>query len=202
MTVEEKLYFRSLVSLYEQQKLLEQDVEETDLGDEMPEEVVVDDTVSDGVEPDESQIEADSPEGSELDDADYLDEEASEGSPMGEELEVSESQKLAKLFDLFKSLLDYTESFYDSLENIDINLLDEEQNNEISEKKDKLFNLLEKQKSYIKEVFSSEKYEKSLYVYILLRTELMEIIRSIRNALGLDSSEEELKNIKDVNLKK
>jgi len=187
----EKSYFESLISLYEfkvddgtnmtQQKIADSgnDVDsDKGLNDLNPEE-----DFDSGV---------DSEDLSELDDADYLsDEEASDLSPMIDAIEVSDKQKLLKLFDLFKELLDYSEMFQESLEAIDFNLLEKEKNVKLRRSKDKLESMIEKLENYINEVFYGEKYEKALYVYILLRTELLTNIKLLREILGLNEIQDE-----------
>jgi len=187
----EKSYFESLISLYEfkvddgtnmtQQKIADSgnDVDsDKGLNDLNPEE-----DFDSGV---------DSEDLSELDDADYLsDEEASDLSPMIDAIEVSDKQKLLKLLDLFKELLDYSEMFQESLEAIDFNLLEKEKNVKLRRSKDKLESMIEKLENYINEVFYGEKYEKALYVYILLRTELLTNIKLLREILGLNEIQDE-----------
>jgi hypothetical protein len=129
-----------------------------------------------------------------LDDADYLssDEEDEVGlSPMmdDEVIEVSDKQKLLKLFDLFKELVDYSQMFYDSLNTVDFNLLEKDKFTKLRETRTKLFTLIEKLENYINEVFYGEKYEKALYVYILLRTELLTNIKLLREILELNKEE-------------
>ena len=128
-----------------------------------------------------------------LDDADYLSSEEDEVglSPMMDEevIEVSDKQKLLKLFDLFKELVDYSQLFYDSLDTVDFNLLEKDKFDKLRETRTKLFTLIEKLENYINEVFYGEKYEKALYVYILLRTELLTNIKLLREILELNKEE-------------
>ena len=116
-------------------------------------------------------------------DADYLLQGGGEIPSMEEPLEVSEKQKLLKLFSLFKTLLTYGEVFLESLEKISIDMIDEEKIKEIKIYKDQLKKLTEKIRDYLKEIFVSEKYEKSLYAYILMRTELLSLVKMLREIL-------------------
>jgi hypothetical protein len=203
-------YFKTLVSLYEHQKLTEEeyDEEQAQLADAGTD-ALTQDEAGLGIAPpaDDAGIEtAQADPNAVLQDSEYLNQDAGiPGVPnaMGVAPDVSESQRLVKLFGLYKKLLEYTETFYDSLENIDIDLLDEKESTQITKNREKLFSLMEKQKSYMTDVFPKEgKYEKSLYVYVLMRTELAAIIESVRANIGLDRKEEGPTDETGENLKK
>jgi hypothetical protein len=200
-------YFKSLVSLYESQKLTEADSDQI-AAQEADEGTDVEQTQEPGLALPDQQAGIETaqqlpPAG--LEDAGYLQDGTASGLPdaLGVEPGVAESQRLAKLFELYKKLLEYTENFYDSLENIDIDLLDEKEGKEIARNREKLFSLMEKQKSYMTDVFTKEdKYEKSLYVYVLMRTELTAIIASVRSNMGLDQRNDSPADEIGENLKK
>lgn len=135
-----------------------------------------------------------------LSDADYLQGDdpmmmEPELSPIEDAIEVSEQKKLIKLLGLYRELMNYTTVFYDSLENIDTSTLEKEDNDETRRLKKKILALKDKLRDYIIDRYADEKYEKSLYVYILLRTELLTIITLLRKILGVDkNTKEDTKN--------
>lgn len=134
-----------------------------------------------------------------LNDADYM--AAEEGLPQEEGfhdvVEVSDKQKQIRLLELFRELLEYSKIFYETLETIDFNLLEKDPTTKLRYSKKKLFDMIEKLESYITDVFYGEQYEKSLYVYILLRTELLTNIKLLRQVLNLDKREKELETEKN-----
>lgn len=101
-------------------------------------------------------------------------------------MEESEQKRMMKLLELFQKLANYGDVFYESLDVIDSNLIDEENSQDLRQLKNKIFEIMEKIKDYIFDNFADEKYERALYVYILLRTELITSIRLLRKVLGLD----------------
>ena len=130
-----------------------------------------------------------------LSDADYLQGDPMmmmepELSPIENAIEVSEQKKLIKLLGLYRELMNYTTVFYDNLEDIDTSTLETEKNQEIRILKDKLSSLKDKLRDYIVDRYADETYEKSLYVYILLRTELLTIVKLLRKLLGVDKNEQ------------
>jgi cystathionine beta-lyase/cystathionine gamma-synthase len=128
-----------------------------------------------------------------LGDANYLSAGEASGNvlpPIGDIVEVSEPKKKAKLFDLLRDLLNYSNVFIESLTNIDMNLLDMEQIEKVRKNTDQVDDVIQKVRTYVTETFPTDKYEKALYVYILLRTELMTIINLLRESLGLNAEPE------------
>ncbi len=124
-----------------------------------------------------------------LGDANYLSGEESVPAPTSGTADVSEKEKLGKIFDLLNELLNYSRTFNETLEGVDLNLLDREKNEGLNIGKKRVVSVSEKLTHYIKEVFPDEKYEKALYVYILLRTELVTAIKSIRELLELNKTD-------------
>jgi len=199
--MERKDYFKKLVMLFEadeEEKIsADPDIDlDTDTGADVKEDIekksdITDDELDSELKP---EMQEDELEGDMLSDQSSLSDE--EELPFGEETQVesadtvSEKIKLEKLFDLYRELIEYKRVFIDSLDNIDTNLLDNERNLKLINYKNKLIKLEEKLKVYITEVFHTEKYEKALYNYILLRTELITIVKLLRDVLNLNDSEE------------
>ncbi len=131
--------------------------------------------------------------GSQLGDADYLSA-GGQGVPAmpqsGEPIEVSEAKKKAKLFELLKDLLNYGNVFVESLTSIDMNLLDMDQIDKVKKNTDQVDDVIGKIRTYVVDTFPTERYEKALYVYILLRTELLTIVKLLRETLGLNAQPE------------
>jgi hypothetical protein len=136
---------------------------------------------------------------SDLGDADYLSTDGEEQKilpPIGDTAGVPEPKKMAKLFGLFKDLLSYSEIFHESLTNIDMNLLSGEKVESIKKNIDRIDDVIDKVRTYIIDTFPTDKYEKALYIYILLRTELMTIIKLLRESLELNVVSDEQKDQK------
>jgi len=191
--MEKREYFRNLIGLFEaSQKEKDMDKE---FSKPLPEEkqIVPQETVENN-----SNSAGNIEEKPELDDADYLSsDEFSPGlSPIDDLALVSEQKKMVKLFGLFRELLNYSTVFYDSLDIIDMNLLDGEKLRELRTEKKLILEVIEKLRNYITESFVNEKYERALYVYILLRTELITIIRLLRELLQLNQKIDENKGEK------
>lgn len=102
------------------------------------------------------------------------------------------SQKLLKLYELYKDLLNYCTVFLDSLGNIDISLLDIEAFKLVKKYTVSTKELTDKINNYMINIYENEDYEKLLYVYILFRTELTTCIRGIRDILKLNNLDEKL----------
>jgi hypothetical protein len=69
---------------------------------------------------------------------------------------------------------------------IDRGLLEIEELRIINKIKEKLDRQSEKIETYLELSFSNEKYEKALYLYIMLRTELLTMIKELRRILHLN----------------
>ena len=184
--MEKKDYYRQLVALYEAVITEEEPA---------PEALPQNDPYG---EPEAAPVDpanpADMQEGPQTEDAQYTGDDgmAPELSPEVEPAEVSDTMKLKKLFDLFNTLLNYGKTLLTSLEDtIDLGLFDEEKLGAFNKIKDRLRRFDEKTTTYISEVFSTEAYERALYVYILLRTELVTIIKLMRVKLELDTVDED-----------
>lgn len=124
-----------------------------------------------------------------LDDANYLNPNMEQPEP-SKDPAVSDTKKLVRLFNLFKNLLTYSEAFYDSLLTIDIDSLDFERLLLTKKYAQSIQTLGEKIRSYLEDNFKNDDYEKALYIYILLRTELLTATRSLREVLELNVEDE------------
>ncbi len=200
----EKNYLRKLVMLFEDEKSEEDLPAETvstkiiDKGSDVKEDIEkkADITDNDEIDNELDSLEANDkqPIGAEetsssLSDSDELP--LSQDTMMVDDgSNVSEKLKLRKLFDLYKDMIEYERVFIDNLENIDTNLLDGEKHKKLVDYKSKLDKLENKLKVYITESLPSEKYERALYNYILMRTELVTIVKLLRDVLNLNDLED------------
>jgi dGTP triphosphohydrolase len=100
--------------------------------------------------------------------------------------DVSDNMKMLKLCDLFYDLQNYEESFIDSLKNIDFNLLEEDECKKLRDYSKRLNRQKEKLVDYINLRIKSDKYEKAVYVYVLLRTEFLASVKKFRELLKLN----------------
>lgn len=198
--MEINVYYKQLVALFESTKKAEEILSEAPYGQEPPVR-----EIPNNIDPYAQQAQPIKPglpmEDPGLSDTDYLQDEDPMSmmmdpqlSPVEDIIEVSEQQRLIKLLGLYRELTNYTTVFHESLENIDTSTLEGDKNEEIRELKKKILALTEKLRSYIIDRYASETYEKSLYVYILLRTELLTIISLLRKILGVDKNDLKDKN--------
>ena len=199
--MEKREYFRNLVTLFEASQK-EKDFDKA-ISKPMPEEKQVVSQEKYVEEKNDLNSAGNINQGPELDDADYLsyDEMTPGLSPMDDLAQVSDQKKMVKLFGLYRELLNYSTVFYDSLDIIDMNLLDSEKFRKIKENKKTILEITEKLRDYLTENFVNEKYERALYVYILLRTELVTVIKLLRESLGLDKQTDEEQEKKEKGLK-
>jgi hypothetical protein len=187
----EKEYFKKLVSLFEAKSDEEEDLPEMASEDRYNVDSGEDamGNASDQMQTQTNDEQGDLGEEPELGDADYLSSDGERNSnlpPMNDP--VAESKKMGKLFDLFKDLLNYSNVFKDSLTTIDMNLLDGEKIGRLRNNIEHVEKIIEKLRKYIIDTLPTEKYEKALYVYILLRTELLTVIKLLRESLELNTA--------------
>jgi len=187
----EKEYFKKLVSLFEAKSDEEEDLPEMASKDQYNVDSGEDamGNASDQMQTQTNDEQGDLGEEPELGDADYLSSDGERNSnlpPMNDP--VAESKKMGKLFDLFKDLLNYSNVFKDSLTTIDMNLLDGEKIGRLRNNIEHVEKIIEKLRKYIIDTLPTEKYEKALYVYILLRTELLTVIKLLRESLELNTA--------------
>jgi len=199
----EKNYLRKLVMLFEDEKSEEGLPPETtstkiaDKGSDVKEDIekkadIDDDEIDnelDSLEANDKQPIGAEETSSSLSDSDELPL-SQDTTMMDNSSDVSEKLKLQKLFDLYRDMIEYERVFIDSLDNIDTNLLDSEKHKKLIDYKSKLDKLENKLKVYITESLPSEKYEKALYNYILMRTELITIVKLLRDVLNLNDLED------------
>jgi hypothetical protein len=129
-----------------------------------------------------------------LADADYMGA-GGAGEPQaiqGDQSSVTDKQKLLKLFDLMGGLLDLCGEFEDSIEKIIENgLLDDKQQAVSQQILRRVKEAGEKIEKYLDMTFPTETYERNLYVYVLLRTELIAAVKAYRRSLGLDRADDD-----------
>jgi len=187
-----KEYFRKLIALYEAANQEEEVLSPAEEVEEQPAAEVPAEEAPEAVGASSNSSTGDGSgtiEDPELGDANYLSGEESIPAPTNGTADVSEREKLVKIFDLLSELMNYSRTFNETLEGIDLNLLDKEKNEKLNLGKRRLVKVSEKLSHYIKEVFPDEKYEKALYVYILLRTEFVTVIKSLRELLELNKTD-------------
>lgn len=119
----------------------------------------------------------------EIEDTNYLNTEQTNSSQLTGNTSLLELEKKKRLFDLFKKLLQYADTFYDSVDSIDVCMVEYEKLEKINKEKNAGRKTKEKIETYIVDGFNVNNYDKSLYIYILLRTELLTIIQNIRKLL-------------------
>lgn len=188
-----KNYYKNLISLFEATAQDKQG-QNPNAEEEVPQEEQQPEQQSQMPEnqeqhPQEANVEAqDGTDG--LDDANYMQQEQGVEQPAEPMPNSSVNpQKLVRLFNLFKNLMNYSDSFEDCLSSIDIDNIDENNFDLYSNLQKDLVSLVEKVKTYLKFNFSNESYEKNLYSYILFRTELLTIIKQLRIILKLDETD-------------
>ena len=121
-----------------------------------------------------------------LDDANYMQAEAPQEQPADDD-----KYKKMKLFSLLKNMLNYTESLLKTIENVDMSTLDDENIKKVDRAKIILNSTLMKLKEYIIDIYSEHTYEQGIYIYVLLRSELLTGISIIRETLGLNKENDE-----------
>jgi hypothetical protein len=191
----EKEYFKNLVSLFEAEEELPEQASDDRFNVDSGE-----DEFGNSSDQMQTQLtgetESDLGEEPDLGDADYL---SSDGGnnlpPMNDP--VAESKKMSKLFELYKDLLNYSSVFKENIVTIDMSLLDGEKIGRLRSNIEHIEKIIEKVRSYIIDTLPTEKYEKALYVYILLRTELLTVVKLLRESLGLNSMSSDPESEKD-----
>ena len=142
----------------------------------------------------------------EMDDADYMNEEPIEAqdqvdpniqmempedapSSPNSQANSADALKTMHLFDLSTKLFDYAEIVEKSLKNIDRTKIARGNIDYLSQLFDVMSRFKSKLRDFIAEVFSKETYEKNLYTYLVLRHELLSIIKYMRSLLRLETLE-------------
>lgn len=194
--MDKKEYFSQLISLYEA-AVVKPDVEDqavyaqqqqiADSGND-----IVDPNVDPGgsVSPEGmAQEEGDGQDSGGLQDAAYLNNYSASND--ASQTTVSDNrQKLVELFGLFRQLLNYSETFSESIEKTTLELLDEKDYYQALQVIKKVKELSEKIRNYLLNTFENDAYEKALYAYVMLRTELLTAVKLLRDILKLNEVEE------------
>lgn len=118
-------------------------------------------------------------------DADYM-----QDPPPEEGLasQVDETEKKKKLFNLMNELLVYNKYFLNNVNDLSIDMIDDENFYQIGRLKDRLTSVNVKLQKYLLDNFVNNEYNRSLYVYILLRTEVLTSVKLLRNLLKIDEN--------------
>lgn len=136
----------------------------------------------------EQPAEEQDPEG--LDDASYISSTSEGAAPANPS---DNSRKLARLFDLMQSLKLYAETLMDTLDSVELGLLDDSAMHAVENYRIALSDLSIKIKDYLNDVFVGDSYEKALYAYVMFRTELLVVLKQLRRLLKLNEVDEDKK---------
>jgi hypothetical protein len=181
-----KEYFSQLFSLYEavsaenvdqfQQEIADtgSDIADNNIDPKGGQEVI-------DPNPKEQSVESDN----DLNDAAYLQNSASDDAS----IESDNREKLVELFELMEHLLNYAESFTLTLDDISYAMLEEVEIAKIKKYRLVIKKLAEKVNVYLTDIFKDQSYEKNLYAYVMLRTELLTTIKLVRSVLNLNEVE-------------
>lgn len=140
------------------------------------------------------QMQAPAPEEAEdvpedIGDADYLNNgDALNPADVPQSASPDISKKLIKLHALFVNLINYTESLRDTINDLDLGLLDDSKFNDVNSYETKLGELETKIRDYVIDDLKNDPYERALYVYIVLRTELLTLVKALRQAFGVNTA--------------
>lgn len=118
-------------------------------------------------------------------DADYMQDPPPEEGPASQ---VDETEKKKKLFNLMNELLVYNKYFLNNVNDLSIDMIDDENFYQIGRLKDRLTSVNVKLQKYLLDNFVNNEYNRSLYVYILLRTEVLTSVKLLRNLLKIDEN--------------
>lgn len=187
-------YIKNLVSLYESTKLNEAEIDPAQAKIADNGQDVVDGSIDQNeYVPDEAELNNSQMEDGMAypeEDMSYLSQDSTTEDKSNEvNSSVSEDKKLLRLYNLFNDLSTYVLKFKESLDFIDISLLEDEDAKLVYKYIGRVNNISEKISDYISLSFSRDKYEKVLYTYILLRTEFLTILNRLRDILKLDSED-------------
>ena len=185
--MEKKEYFSQLISLFEAVSAENVDQFQQNIADTGSD--VIDPNVdpkSGSEQPEqETSEEQFANSDNDLNDAAYLTNSASNDAPV----ESDNREKLVELFDLMEHLLNYAETFIDTIDSTDIFSLEDTDVLKMERYKNSIVSLSEKIRTYLINVFKNRTYEQNLYVYVMLRSELLTAIKLLRNVLKLNEVE-------------
>ena len=199
--MDRSMYFQQLLKLYEATSVSNVDQRQSNIADTgsdiddpnvepksqeqaMPQEGSVEEPQQEPAP--EEQPQEDNSEIGDLNDADYLNSNSASDSPSAG---YENPQKLVELFDLFKNLMTYAETFVETLNTVELGLLDAADVDKANAYKKSLEKLEEKIRNYLENTFQSEPYERVIYAYILFRTELSTAIKSLGDVLKLNQED-------------
>lgn len=118
-------------------------------------------------------------------DADYMQDPPPEEGPASQ---VDETEKKKKLFNLMNELLVYNKYFLNNVNDLSIDMINDENFYQIGKLKDRLTQVNVKLQKYLLDNFVNSEYNRSLYIYILLRTEVLTLVKLLRNLLKIDEN--------------
>lgn len=191
-------YFSTLLSLYEAvsaEDAQRQQANIADTGSDVEDPNVdpnaqnAQDAAQQEVDQQEQPAEGQDPEG--LDDASYISSTSEDAAPANPS---DNSRKLARLFDLMQSLKLYAETLMDTLDSVELGLLDDSAMHSVENYRAALNDLSIKIKDYLNDVFVGDSYEKALYAYVMFRTELLVVLKQLRHLLKLNEVDEDKRN--------
>lgn len=118
-------------------------------------------------------------------DADYMQDPPPEEGPASQ---VDETEKKKKLFNLMNELLVYNKYFLNNVNDLSIDMINDENFYQIGKLKDRLTQVNVKLQKYLLDNFVNSEYNRSLYIYILLRTEVLTLVKLLRDLLKIDEN--------------
>lgn len=190
-------YFNTLLKLYEATSAADVDKYQEQVAD-TGSDVNDSNVLPNGNQPNEVQMSQESqpenapeengenPDG--LDDAAYLNDPNQDPASF---TQTKDSKKLVKIFELMQNLLNYSDTLGTTLDNVELGLLDSSDLETANKYRKSLDELKSKVHDYLMDVFEYNNYEKNVYAYVLFRTELLTIVKNIRNSLKLNEVKED-----------
>ena len=180
--MEKSNYFNTLLQLYEDVDQKEIDQQQQKIADSGSD--VEDPNVLPKAEPEDQQQSQEETDQDNLEDTNYL-AQKDQGQALTNQSSNS-SGKLVKLFELMQNLLTYSETFNSTLDSVELGLLDNAKLDKANSYKSALDSLKTKIHDYLIDNFEYAGYEENIYAYVLFRTELLTIIKNLRDTLGLN----------------
>lgn len=96
---------------------------------------------------------------------------------------IDETSRNRKLFSLYNELLTYGTYFLENISNVSLDMLEDEQVKKVLVDISDMKQTIQKIKDYILLQYAKYPYQRNLYVYVVLRTELMTEVKIIREVL-------------------
>ena len=180
--MEKSNYFNTLLQLYEDVDQKEIDQQQQKIADSGSD--VEDPNVLPKAEPEDQQQSQEETDQDNLEDTNYL-AQKDQGQALTNQSSNS-SGKLVKLFELMQNLLTYSETFNSTLDSVELGLLDNAKLDKANSYKSALDSLKTKIHDYLIDNFEYAGYEENIYAYVLFRTELLTIVKNLRDTLGLN----------------